>query len=112
MLEPSRELAAWLRRLPHYLYVADLVADRRVLELDCGAGFGAYVLANRGATRVVGVDRDPVAVGEARTSHRLVNLEYRCENPDALELEDATFDLIFVPDGAEHLRRRSVLMEL
>jgi SAM-dependent methyltransferase len=106
------DIAAWLRRLPHYLYLVDLLPGKRVLEVGCGTGYGAQFLANHGAGRVVGVDRSLRQVSDARARYRQTNLEFRCEEPGAVELEDGSFDCIFVPEGVEVLRRRTVLAEL
>jgi predicted O-methyltransferase YrrM len=105
-------LGAWLRRVPAYLYLVDLVPAKRVLEVGCGAGFGAQFLANHGAGRVVAVDRSARKIGDARARYRQSNLEFRCEEPGSIELEDGSFDCIFVPDGVDLVRRRSVLGEL
>ena len=105
-------MAAWLRRLPHYLYLVDLLPGKRVLEVGCGTGYGAQFLANHGAGRVVAIDRSLRQVTEARARYRQANLEFRCEEPGAVELEDGSFDCIFVPDAVEVLRRRTVLAEL
>ncbi|HTM20711.1 MAG TPA: methyltransferase domain-containing protein, partial [Kofleriaceae bacterium] len=99
-------------RLPAYLYVADLVPGRRVLEVPCGDGDGAAFLARCGAARVIGVDGDRARVDQARRRHRLANLELRCEPPARLELEDASIDLLFVPDAGRMVRRREILDEL
>src|SRR5690606_16388283 len=98
--------------LPHYLYLVDLVPGKRVLEVGCGTGYGAQFLANHGAGRVIGIDRSLRKITEARSRHRQTNLEFRCEEPGSVELEDASVDCIFVPDGTSILRRRSVLAEL
>jgi SAM-dependent methyltransferase len=103
---------AWWRRLSTYLYLVDLLPGRRVLEIGCGVGDGAQFLADHGALRVVGVDRSMASVSEARARHRQTNLEFRCEETGSIELDDASFDCIFVPDGIEVLRRGSVLGEL
>lgn len=112
MSSTAVDIAAWLRRLPHYLYLVDLLPGKRVLEVGCGTGYGAQFLANHGAGRVVGVDRSLRRVSEARARYRQSNLEFRCEEPGSVELEDGSFDIIFVPDGVDVLRRRTVLAEL
>ncbi|HWM84465.1 MAG TPA: methyltransferase domain-containing protein [Kofleriaceae bacterium] len=114
MTSPAAEgsLGAWLRRLPTYLYLVDLLPGKRVLEVGCGVGYGAQFLADHGAGRVVGVDRSVASITDARARHRQTNLEFRCEETGSIELDDASFDCIFVPDGVEVLRRSSVLGEL
>src|SRR5215471_10501680 len=56
----------WYRRLPRYLYVEDLIAGREVVEIGCGGGVGSDFLIERGAARVIGVDRDVAALEKAR----------------------------------------------
>ena len=67
-------LADWLRRLPHYLYVADLIAGKQVLEIGCGSGEGAKFLADHGAARVVGVDARSAKIEHARGNRANVHL--------------------------------------
>ena len=112
MTSPAVDIAAWLRRLPHYLFLVDLLPGKRVLEVGCATGYGSQFLANHGAGRVVGIDRSLRRVSEARSRYRQSNLEFRCEEPGSVELEDGSFDCIFVPDAVDILRRRSVLAEL
>lgn len=101
-----------MTRQAHYLFVADLVRGKVVLEVGTSDGTGARFLAEHGAARVIGIDSDAAAIAAARTHHSLSNLELRHESPARIELEDGSVDCIFVPDGASALRRRGVLTEL
>jgi 2-polyprenyl-3-methyl-5-hydroxy-6-metoxy-1,4-benzoquinol methylase len=56
----------WFRRhLVVYEWIAGLVAGKHVIDMACGEGYGADVLA-RAAAGVVGVDANPEAHGHAR----------------------------------------------
>jgi SAM-dependent methyltransferase len=101
-----------MRRQAQYLYVSDLIRDRRVLEAPCGDGRGARFLAEHGAAHVVGVDPSRSAIEEASRSHRLSNLEWRCEDLRRIELDDGAVDAVMVSDGAQVIRRQNVLEEL
>lgn len=105
-------LADWLRRLPHYLYVSDLIAGKQVLEIGCGSGEGAKFLADHGAARVVGVDARSAKIEHARRRHTAANLSFRHEDLAALEFRDHSFDAVFVPDGAALVKRPALLREL
>lgn len=90
-------------RLARYLYAADLVASKRVLDLGCADGEGAALLLDRGASSVVGVDLDAQAIarGQARQSNRLqlraVTAEQLFAEGGLLRLcAGSTFDVIFV----------------
>jgi len=60
----------WFRRHEAaYLAVAPLVAQARVLEAGSGEGYGAALLAERGAKVVIAVDADPSAAVHAGRSY-------------------------------------------
>lgn len=105
-------LGDWLRRLPQYLYVADLIAGKRVLEVGCGTGAGAKFLADHGAARVVGIDASASTVARARRVYHRGNLSFRHDDLADTELGDSTFDCVFVPDGRTVIKRPGVLREL
>jgi 2-polyprenyl-3-methyl-5-hydroxy-6-metoxy-1,4-benzoquinol methylase len=59
----------WYRRhLAVYEWIAPQVAGQRVVDLACGEGYGAAVLAGRAAS-VVGVDANPEAFAHARARY-------------------------------------------
>ncbi len=99
-------------RTAQYLYLVELVRDKRVLEVGCGDGAGALFLAERGAALVVGIDPSAEAIARGQERHRLTNLELRCEDPRRIEIEDGGVDCVLVPDGAAVIRRPAVLDEL
>src|SRR5688572_726405 len=100
-----------LRRLPPYIYLADLFRGRRVLEVGCGDGASAHYLAECGAAQVLGVDRASGAIEAARGKHRLANLSFRAADYASLELEDRSFDVVCVPGGGGELVRSTGFLE-
>jgi 2-polyprenyl-3-methyl-5-hydroxy-6-metoxy-1,4-benzoquinol methylase len=69
----------WFRRhLVVYEWIAARVAGRRVIDMACGEGYGADVLA-RAAAEVVGVDANPEAHEHARLRYRRANLRFARE---------------------------------
>ncbi len=87
-----------------YLWAAELVEGRRVLDVASGEGFGSAILAGK-AARVTGIDVDPTTVQHAQLNYAAPNLEYR--EGSALELEDAfeadSFDVVVVFELIEHV---------
>jgi SAM-dependent methyltransferase len=66
----------WFRRhLVVYEWIARRVAGLRVIDMACGEGYGAQVLA-RAAREVVGVDANPDAHEHARLRYRRPNLRF------------------------------------
>lgn len=72
--------------------------DKRVLELGCGMGVVSVVLGRRGAT-VLGIDVSPGMIDIARRNAAIHGLggtvEHRVMSAEALDLPDASFDLVF-----------------
>lgn len=95
--------------------IHELVLDRLdpqpgedVLDLACGTGALAELLAGRGA-RVTGVDLAPALIETARerAAEQALEIAYRVGDAEALELPDASFGAIgstcgimFAPDHA------------
>jgi SAM-dependent methyltransferase len=90
----------WFRRhLVVYEWIAARVTGLRVLDMACGEGYGADVLA-RSAQSVVGVDANPEAHEHARLRYRRANLRFARELVDGFS-EPA--DAIVFLQTVEHL---------
>ncbi|MDX9720281.1 MAG: methyltransferase domain-containing protein, partial [Myxococcota bacterium] len=68
--------ASWHDRLPRYAYLAHLVRDKRVLDLGCGTGEGAALLAEAGARQVLAIDPSSASIEHARATYELPNLSF------------------------------------
>jgi ubiquinone/menaquinone biosynthesis C-methylase UbiE len=106
---PFDRIAASIEDL--HASVADTLAVRpgeRVLDLGCGTGRVAELMAPSGAT-VVGIDLAPglIETAKARAAERGLEIEYRVGDCEQLEDGDATCDavgssvgIMFAPDHA------------
>src|SRR4051812_12954444 len=66
----------WYRRdLVVYRWIAERVGGLRVIDMACGEGYGADLLATRAAS-VVGVDANPDAFEHAHLRYRRENLRF------------------------------------
>jgi SAM-dependent methyltransferase len=79
---------------------------QKLLDLACGTGAAAELAAGTGA-EVVGVDIAPALIEQARdrAAQRGLDIDYRVGDVEALDLDDASFDLVtstcgvmFAPD--------------
>lgn len=104
------------------LWAADLVeraaprAGQRVLDLACGTGIVARVVAERmGAGRVVGLDVNTAMLGVARSLSTDAGLKIEWLESSALALPflDGSFDLIFCQLGLQFFPdKRTALREM
>jgi 2-polyprenyl-3-methyl-5-hydroxy-6-metoxy-1,4-benzoquinol methylase len=98
----------WFRRhLVVYEWIAAQVGRRRVVDMACGEGYGAAVLA-RTAASVVGVDANPEAHEHARLRYRSPNLRFVRE---LVETFSEPADAIVFLQTIEHLADPAAALE-
>jgi SAM-dependent methyltransferase len=85
-----------------YRLAATLGRGRRMLEIGCGSGYGAYYLAHM-AARVTAVDSDASVIARAQERFRRSNLEYRAGDGRSLGLPDGSFDVVGTFQVIEHI---------
>jgi SAM-dependent methyltransferase len=89
----------WFRRhLVVYEWIAERVHGRRVVDLACGEGYGADVLA-RTAASVIGVDANPEAFAHARSKYADVTFER-----NMVELWTGDVDCVVFLQTIEHIQ--------
>lgn len=77
-----------------------------VLDYGCGAGHTCVIAAQRGARRVLGVDRESVDFARQQVEDRYPELRARIEFrqiADATEVGDERFDLVISKNTFEHV---------
>jgi SAM-dependent methyltransferase len=101
----------WFQRhLVVYRHLLKEAEGKRVLDLGCGEGYGAALLASR-ASETVGVDLAPEAIYHARKTYRAPNLRFSHMDIYELQLEDNSFDLVCALQVVEHLHHPHRMME-
>jgi SAM-dependent methyltransferase len=88
------------RHLAVYRWVAAQVAERRVVDMACGEGYGSDLLARAGATEVVGVDANPEAFEHARLRYVRDNLRFV---RTMVQTFDAPCDVLVFLQTIEHV---------
>ncbi|MGO9972056.1 MAG: methyltransferase domain-containing protein [Solirubrobacteraceae bacterium] len=89
--------------LHRYMWAAELVDGRRVLDLASGEGFGAAILADRAAS-VVGIDIDRTTVEHSKLNYATPRIEFRVG--DALDLStfaEDSFGAVVAFEMVEHV---------
>lgn len=88
--------------LARYRWASALAEGRRVLDAGCGTAYGSALLAQSGATEVVGVDVSAEILDSVRSSMPpAVALQHG--DVMALAFEDSSFDLVICFEVIEHL---------
>jgi SAM-dependent methyltransferase len=98
----------WFRRhLAVYDWIAERVRGLRVVDLACGEGYGADVLA-RTAADAIGVDANPDAHEHARLRYRRPNLRFE---RGLVEEFDQRRDVVVFLQTIEHIHEPDALLE-
>ena len=90
------------RHLAVYEWIGSRVRGLRVLDMACGEGYGAEVLA-REAAAVTGVDANPEAHDHARLRYRKANLRFERGLVEDFG-EPASYDAVAFLQTIEHVR--------
>ncbi len=94
-----------------YMFASNLVFGRRVLDLACGEGYGAAMLASQ-ASHVVAVDIDPVSIAHATATYPGENLSFReMDMLDLSGLSNIQFDVVVCFEAIEHVADQDRLLD-
>jgi SAM-dependent methyltransferase len=88
--------------LARYAWIARLAAGRRVLDAACGTGYGAQLIADAGASEVVGVDIDEATVAAA-SGVVGDGVSLQVGDLHRLPFAEDSFDLIACFEAIEHV---------
>ncbi len=111
-LSLDRWASPWLRHqhLARYRWASSFATGRKVLDAACGTGYGTKILAKAGATEVVGLDRSPEAVEDARKDAH-PNSHFIVGNVGRLPFSDNEFDIYLSFETFEHVEAADSLLE-
>jgi SAM-dependent methyltransferase len=120
-LEPyieRRDLTA-IHHLVRYKWAIELLRSSaptggRIVDVGCGAGYGAFELAGvLPLAQVTGIDYDQRAIARAASEFKRPNLRFVHGNPLVWEsvIGAEPFDVMVCFDVIEHVEHREILME-
>ena len=88
--------------LHRYAVAFGLAKRKRVLDIACGEGYGANLLA-RIASKVIGVDLDAGTIAHAKAKYRRRNLQFVQGSCTEIPCEDHSIDLVASFETIEHI---------
>ena len=88
---------------------------KSVLDIGCNAGFYSFEMKRRGASRVLGVDHDPLYLAQARFAREQLNLDVDFRQGDVYDIDtvvgNQTFDFVVFMGVLYHLRHPLYALE-
>jgi SAM-dependent methyltransferase len=95
--------------LARYRFAERHMVNKSVIDMGCGAGYGAHSLA-KVACSVLGVDLSVEAVAHAAERYQASNLHYEVGDVGNLPYEDESFEAAVSFEVIEHLERPEELL--
>lgn len=95
--------------LHRYALAQQFCADKTVLDIASGEGYGSALL-QQVAARVTGVDLDPAAVRHATAKYQRPHLAFLQGSCDAIPLPDAAVEVVVSFETIEHHDRHSEMI--
>lgn len=92
-----------IEHLHRYFLARELARSKDVLEIACGEGYGAALLAQV-ARSVLAMDISAEAVAHAQRAYRQSNLEFRLGDARRLDVPENSVDLVVSFETLEHFR--------
>ena len=90
-----------VEHLHRYGIVMPFAQNKTVLDIACGEGYGSKLLSAK-ASKVYGVDIDPVAVQNATNKYKAPNLSFIQGSADKIPLADSSVDTVVSFETIEH----------
>lgn len=90
--------------LVRYRFASQYAQSKVVLDFGCGTGYGSYLLHEKGARKVVGVDISKDAIDYCNSNYKANNLEFKSDDCTKCQLQNSTFDIIVSFEVIEHLK--------
>ena len=106
---PTEQGRIRLEHYHRYAMVVDVVANKDVLDVASGEGYGSAFMSNV-ARSVIGVDISDEAVNHASTAYKKPNLTFRQGSATDLKFEDASFDVVVSFETIEHLAEQAQML--
>ncbi|MHA4990381.1 class I SAM-dependent methyltransferase [Cetobacterium somerae] len=69
--------------------------DKSILDLGCGYGWHCKYAANKGASKIVGVDISTKMLELANLKNSAWNISYSCMAMEDIEFQEESFDIVF-----------------
>ena len=98
-----------VEHLHRYAIVLYLIANKRVLDIACGEGYGSNLMAGK-ASEVTGVDISASTIAKAQEKYKKSNLKFKEGSASEIPADDAYFDVVVSFETIEHHDKHDEMM--
>jgi len=90
--------------LARYQFAAQLVSNKKVLDIACGSGYGTQLLARAGASQVIGIDISQTTINYAKEKYSHPKVKFVIGDACKINLTDNCMDIVVSFETLEHLQ--------
>jgi len=98
-----------LEHLHRYAIAQQFVKGKKVLDIACGEGYGANLLAKQ-ALQVIAVDIDAPTIEKAVIKYPVSNINFKTGSVLQIPAEDSSFDIITCFETLEHITEHDKML--
>lgn len=91
--------------LVRYEFAKSFAPGKEILEIACGSGYGADILARAGAKKVLAMDIDGASLKKAQKNYQRKNLEFKAGDAERIGLPGDSIGLLVSFETIEHLKK-------
>jgi glycosyltransferase involved in cell wall biosynthesis/SAM-dependent methyltransferase len=106
--EPTFGAKMYHEHAARYLFAAQAVEGKRVLDVGCGVGYGTALLADAGAREVVAFDLSEEAIGHARAHFARPVITYAVGSAESFDF--GQFDVVTCFELIEHVAAQDAVL--
>ena len=108
----ARWVPPWIRRqhVARYQWVSQVTVGCTVVDAACGTGYGARMIAARGAKQVTGFDLSAEAIEEANRCARMDRVSFEVADVTKLPVADHSYDVFVSLETIEHVENDRALV--
>jgi ubiquinone/menaquinone biosynthesis C-methylase UbiE len=96
--------ALWQEHINRYVFALNHTANKVVLDVACGSGYGTSLMAKK-ASLVVGVDVSHEALSYAKKHYGKHNVQFILSDASSLPFKDCVFDRAISFETIEHIAK-------
>ena len=101
----SQDNLLYNEHIVRYQLAGQLVKDKIVLDIACGSGYGAKMLADVGAAKVIAIDIDEAVIKQAEKQYQHSAIDFRADSAEILTtVADQSIDIVVSFETIEHLK--------
>lgn len=87
-----------------YKFATKYIKNKSVLDIACGCGYGTSILANAGATKLIGIDNSTHSISYANKRYPHKKIKYLLADAQTIPLKNNSIDTLISFETIEHIR--------